>query len=86
MRAALLEREGSIVRATLPDYLNCHQKEVLRRVQNEARKHWWRDAHPGWGICEFMTEDDLIQNVHTQVRCPEASCESSAGPECLPHY
>ena len=56
------------MRATLPDYLNCHQKEVLRRVQNEARKHWWRDAHPGWGICEFMAEETLHKNVHAQVR------------------
>lgn len=68
MHAALLEREGSVVRATLPNYLSCNQKEVLRRVQNEARKHWWREGHPGWGIWEFMEEDALHKNVHAQVR------------------
>ena len=57
-----------MVRATLPNYLSCNQKEVLRRVQNEARKHWWREGHPGWGIWEFMAEETLHKNVHAQVR------------------
>ena len=56
------------MKATLPTYLTCHQKETLRRVQNEARKAWWRDGHPGWGIWTYMSEEGLVKNVHSQVR------------------
>ena len=55
------------MKATLPTYLTCHQKETLRRVQNEARKAWWRDGHPGWGIWDYMSEEGLAKNVHSQV-------------------
>ena len=70
----LLEREGATVKATLPTYLSIHQKETLRRVQNEARKAWWRDGHPGWGIWDYMSEEGLLKNVHSQVQLRSLAC------------
>lgn len=64
------------MRATLPNYLTCNQKEVLRRVQHEARKHWWREGHPGWGVWDVMAEEALHQSVHAQVNSP---CPSPGG-------
>jgi hypothetical protein len=55
------------VRATLPKYLTCNQKETLRRVQHEARKAWWREGHPGWGIWDVMPEEVLHREAHSQV-------------------
>ncbi len=55
------------MRATLPNYLTCNQKETLRRVQHEARKAWWREGHPGWGIWDVMPEEVLHREAHSQV-------------------
>ena len=55
------------MRATLPTYLTCNQKETLRRVQHEARKAWWREGHPGWGIWDVMPEEVLHREAHSQV-------------------
>lgn len=55
------------MRATLPNYLTCNQKETLRRVQHEARKAWWREGHPGWGIWDVMPEEVLHREAHLQV-------------------
>ena len=85
VRAVLLEREGATVKATLPTYLTCHQKETLRRVQNEARKAWWRDGHPGWGIWDYMSEEGLVKNVHSQVR-PHCLAYGLTCPEVPRHH
>ena len=73
------------MKATLPTYLTCHQKETLRRVQNEARKAWWRDGHPGWGIWDYMSEEGLVKNVHSQVRLPCLACGLMCLKRCPGH-